>query len=92
MPETAGNLLVERFIAWGVGTIFRSPGDGIGGIFEAGIGYTYAGAATPRLIHDTLASVVVGRNAMATTGISRVGVQRRRGDGYEQVHEPRARN
>lgn len=34
-----------------------------------GIGYTYADTATARLIHDTLAAVVCGMNAMAITEI-----------------------
>ncbi|HKA53608.1 MAG TPA: mandelate racemase, partial [Candidatus Binatia bacterium] len=33
-----------------------------------GLGYTYADTATARLIHDLLADVVVGRDAMAVPG------------------------
>jgi pyruvate dehydrogenase (quinone) len=35
MGRTAGNVLVERLIDWGVDTIFGIPGDGINGIVEA---------------------------------------------------------
>src|SRR5438270_4335026 len=35
MAKTAGDLLVERLIDWGVDTIFGYPGDGINAIFEA---------------------------------------------------------
>ncbi|HEY1378894.1 MAG TPA: thiamine pyrophosphate-dependent enzyme [Gemmataceae bacterium] len=35
MAKTAGDLLVERLIAWGVDTVFSLPGDGINGIYEA---------------------------------------------------------
>ncbi len=35
MAMTAGELLVDRLIGWGVNTIFGLPGDGINGIFEA---------------------------------------------------------
>jgi pyruvate dehydrogenase (quinone) len=35
MAKTAGDVLVERLISWGVDTIFGLPGDGINGIFEA---------------------------------------------------------
>jgi len=35
MAKTAGDLLVERLIEWGVDVIFGFPGDGINGIFEA---------------------------------------------------------
>ena len=37
-----------------------------GGI--TGLGYTYADAATARLIHDLLVDIVVGRDAMAVSG------------------------
>ena len=35
---------------------------------KCGLGYTYADTATAKLIHDLLAEVVVGRDAMAVTG------------------------
>src|SRR3978361_2561517 len=35
MSKTAGDVLVEGLIAWGVDTIFGLPGDGINGIVEA---------------------------------------------------------
>ena len=35
MAKTVSDLLVERLISWGVGTIFGIPGDGINGVFEA---------------------------------------------------------
>ncbi len=35
MSSTAGDVLVETIIAWGVDTIFGLPGDGINGIMEA---------------------------------------------------------
>src|SRR3954468_18033866 len=35
MATTAGDLLVERLIDWGVDTIFGLPGDGINGLMEA---------------------------------------------------------
>ena len=35
MAKTAGDVMVERLIDWGVDTIFGLPGDGINGIFEA---------------------------------------------------------
>jgi pyruvate dehydrogenase (quinone) len=35
MAKTAGDLLIERLIEWGVEVIFGFPGDGINGIFEA---------------------------------------------------------
>ena len=35
MAKTAGDLLVERLIEWGVDVIFGFPGDGINGIFES---------------------------------------------------------
>ncbi len=33
--KTAGDLLIETLIEWGVDTIFGLPGDGINGIMEA---------------------------------------------------------
>lgn len=35
MAQTAGDVLVETLIQWGVDTIFGIPGDGINGVFEA---------------------------------------------------------
>jgi pyruvate dehydrogenase (quinone)/pyruvate oxidase len=35
MGKTAGDVLVETLIDWGVDTIFGIPGDGINGVFEA---------------------------------------------------------
>ena len=35
MAKTAGDILVETLIAWGVDTVFGLPGDGINGIMEA---------------------------------------------------------
>src|SRR6188508_187757 len=35
MSKTAGDVLVETLIDWGVDTIFGIPGDGINGVFEA---------------------------------------------------------
>jgi pyruvate dehydrogenase (quinone) len=35
MALTAGDILVETLIEWGVDTIFGIPGDGVNGIFEA---------------------------------------------------------
>ena len=35
MADTAGDVLVETLIAWGVDTIFGLPGDGINGIMES---------------------------------------------------------
>src|SRR3954463_15985284 len=35
MAKTAGDLLVERLLDWGVDTIFSLPGDDINGIFES---------------------------------------------------------
>jgi pyruvate dehydrogenase (quinone)/pyruvate oxidase len=35
MAQTAGDVLVETLIKWGVDTIFGIPGDGINGVFEA---------------------------------------------------------
>ncbi len=35
MATTAGDLLIERLIEWGVDTVFALPGDGINGIYEA---------------------------------------------------------
>ena len=35
MAETAGDILVETLVAWGVDTVFGMPGDGINGIMEA---------------------------------------------------------
>lgn len=35
MTETAGDILADTLIAWGVDTIFGMPGDGINGIMEA---------------------------------------------------------
>jgi pyruvate dehydrogenase (quinone) len=35
MAETAGDILVETLIDWGVEVIFGLPGDGISGVFEA---------------------------------------------------------
>jgi pyruvate dehydrogenase (quinone) len=34
MPETVGESLVKRLIAWGVDTVFGLPGDGINGVME----------------------------------------------------------
>jgi pyruvate dehydrogenase (quinone) len=35
MAETAGDILADTLIAWGVDTVFGMPGDGINGIMEA---------------------------------------------------------
>jgi pyruvate dehydrogenase (quinone) len=35
MGQTAGDVLVERLIDWGVDTVFGLPGDGINGLIEA---------------------------------------------------------
>lgn len=35
MAKTAGDLIVERLIDWGVDTVFGFPGDGINALFEA---------------------------------------------------------
>jgi pyruvate dehydrogenase (quinone)/pyruvate oxidase len=35
MAQTAGDILVQTLINWGVDTIFGIPGDGINGVFEA---------------------------------------------------------
>jgi pyruvate dehydrogenase (quinone)/pyruvate oxidase len=35
MAETAGDVLVDTLIKWGVDTIFGIPGDGINGVFES---------------------------------------------------------
>lgn len=35
MAQTAGDVLVETLIKWGVDTIFGIPGDGINGVFES---------------------------------------------------------
>src|SRR4051812_5112569 len=35
MAETAGDILVETLIDWGVEVVFGIPGDGINGVFEA---------------------------------------------------------
>lgn len=35
MAQTAGDVLVQTLIDWGVDTIFGIPGDGINGVFEA---------------------------------------------------------
>ena len=35
MAKTAGDVLVQTLIDWGVDTIFGIPGDGINGVFEA---------------------------------------------------------
>src|SRR5688572_6471734 len=35
MAQTAGDILVETLIAWGVDTVFGMPGDGINGVMEA---------------------------------------------------------
>src|SRR5678815_4364626 len=35
MAQTAGDILVQTLIDWGVDTIFGIPGDGINGVFEA---------------------------------------------------------
>src|SRR5918999_2634925 len=35
MAETAGDILVETLIAWGVDTVFGMPGDGINGVMES---------------------------------------------------------
>src|SRR5437868_14400259 len=35
MAKTAGDILVECLIEWGVNVIFGLPGDGINGVFEA---------------------------------------------------------
>ena len=35
MAETAGDVLVENLIDWGVDTVFGMPGDGINGLIEA---------------------------------------------------------
>ena len=33
--STAADILIERFGAWGVDTVFELPGDGINGVIEA---------------------------------------------------------
>lgn len=35
MAQTAGDVLIETLLAWGVDTVFGIPGDGINGIMEA---------------------------------------------------------
>jgi len=35
MAQTAGDILVETLLGWGIGTIFGIPGDGINGFIEA---------------------------------------------------------
>ena len=35
MAQTAGDVLIETILAWGVDTVFGIPGDGINGIMEA---------------------------------------------------------
>ena len=35
MTPTASDQMVERFIEWGVDTVFGLPGDGINGFYEA---------------------------------------------------------
>src|SRR5262250_1883683 len=35
MAQTAGDVLVETLISWGVDTVFGIPGDGINGIIES---------------------------------------------------------
>jgi len=35
MPQTAGDIIVETLIRWGVEVVFGIPGDGINGVFEA---------------------------------------------------------
>jgi pyruvate dehydrogenase (quinone) len=35
MPETAGDVIVQTLISWGVGVVFGIPGDGINGVIEA---------------------------------------------------------
>jgi len=35
MAKTAGDILVETLLAWGVDTVFGIPGDGINGVMEA---------------------------------------------------------
>jgi len=35
MAKSAGDLLIERLLDWGVDTIFGFPGDGINGLFES---------------------------------------------------------
>ena len=35
MAQTAGDILVETLIDWGVEVVFGIPGDGINGVFEA---------------------------------------------------------
>ncbi len=35
MADTAGDILVESLISWGVNTVFGLPGDGINGLIEA---------------------------------------------------------
>ena len=35
MPTTAGDVLVETLIDWGVDTVFGIPGDGVNGVIEA---------------------------------------------------------
>ena len=35
MSKTAGDILVDTLIAWGVDTVFGIPGDGINGVFES---------------------------------------------------------
>lgn len=35
MAKTAGDILIDRLIEWGVDTIFALPGDGINGIYES---------------------------------------------------------
>src|SRR5258708_40270607 len=35
MADTTADVLVQRLIEWGVGTVFGLPGDGINGVIEA---------------------------------------------------------
>jgi pyruvate dehydrogenase (quinone) len=35
MKSTAGDVLVDTLLAWGIDTVFGMPGDGINGIIEA---------------------------------------------------------
>ena len=55
-PESDGTL------EWNATTLVLVEIDGGG---KTGIGFSYADTATAKLIHDTLASTVIGRNALA---------------------------
>jgi L-alanine-DL-glutamate epimerase-like enolase superfamily enzyme len=56
-PESDGTL------EWNATTLVLVEVEGGG---KTGIGFTYADTATAKLVHDTLADIVTGRNAFAT--------------------------